>query len=394
MTNGNEIIKIQPKYTKKYKCPYCEKRLERNKLITHVDRTHEDMIPEGYSSTRVIFNLINKKTNGSCVICRRETPWDESKARYDRICNRKTCKEAYIKQTADRLYKKHGKTKEDFLNDPEFQNKMLQNRSISGKYKFQDGGVLSYVGSYEKAFLSFMDNFFHIKSSDLTAPGPVIDYQFNGKTHQWITDYYYEPYNLVFDIKDGGDNPNTRNMEEYRKKQLAKEKAIKDQKQYNYIRLTDNRFDQMIQLMLELKENLMEAPHQTVRTIHITRINEVNNILDYKETAEMARKKLLLLRQQNRMLFCRMIDIHTDDNEWKFAIYKITKETDIDELRHFIAFINQIIHSSIYVGSIEIPAELEVGKSGILGIKIEENDNISNIYINESDIEYFAKYIL
>lgn len=270
-------------------------------MIDHIDKQHSDMIPENYSSTRVVFNLINKKTQGRCVICGKETDWNEDKARYERICNRPQCKKAYIDQTADRLYKKHGKTKQDFLNDPKFQEKMLQNRSISGKYKFRDGGVLPYVGSYEKNFLQFMDQFFHVKSSDLIAPGPVIDYKFNGKTHQWITDFYYEPYNLVFDIKDGGSNPNTREMNEYRAKQIAKEKAIKDMKQYNYIRLTDNQFDQMIELMLELKENLIDAPVNTTRKIMI-RINEgVSSVLD-KDHKQKGSKTFFF----KRCLFQRM----------------------------------------------------------------------------------------
>ena len=284
----NTVITIHPKYVKKYKCPYCEKRLERGELIDHIDKQHSDMIPENYSSTRVVFNLINKKTQGRCVICGKETDWNEDKARYERICNRPQCKKAYIDQTADRLYKKHGKTKQDFLNDPKFQEKMLQNRSISGKYKFRDGGILPYVGSYEKNFLQFMDQFFHVKSSDLIAPGPVIDYKFNGKTHQWITDFYYEPYNLVFDIKDGGSNPNTREMNEY--------KAIKGMKQYNYIRLTDNQFDQMIELMLELKENLIDAPVNTTRKVMI-RINEgVSSVLD-KDHKQKGSKKLSFFKK-------------------------------------------------------------------------------------------------
>lgn len=292
----NTVITIHPKYVKKYKCPYCEKRLERGELIDHIDKQHSDMIPENYSSTRVVFNLINKKTQGRCVICGKETDWNEDKARYERICNRPQCKKAYIDQTADRLYKKHGKTKQDFLNDPKFQEKMLQNRSISGKYKFQDGGVLPYVGSYEKNFLQFMDQFFHVKSSDLIAPGPVIDYKFNGKTHQWITDFYYEPYNLVFDIKDGGSNPNTREMNEYRAKQIAKEKAIKDMKQYNYIRLTDNQFDQMIELMLELKENLIDTPVNTTRKV-IIRVNEgVSSVLN-KNHKQKGSKKLSFFKK-------------------------------------------------------------------------------------------------
>lgn len=253
------IITIKPKSIKKYKCPYCEIRLERDKLISHIDKKHEQQIPENYTSTRVVFNLVNKKNRGSCIICGEETRWNEDKARYERICDKKSCMEEYKRMTAERLFNKRHVTKEDLLNDPEFQNKMLAGRSISGKYKFSDGGVMNYVGSYEKKFLEFMDQFFHVSTRDLVQPGPIIDYEFDGKAHKWITDFYYEPYNLVFDIKDGGNNPNNRDMKEYRYKQDAKEKAITKLNQYNYIRLTNNQFDQMILLMMELKDSLEET---------------------------------------------------------------------------------------------------------------------------------------
>ena len=274
MSDG--IVRVKPKSVKRYKCPYCEKRLDRQKLITHIDRVHEDMIPQDYSSTRIVFNLINKKTKGSCIICGEETKWNEDKARYERICDNPKCMEKYKEITAERLYKKHGKTKEDFLKDPEFQEKMLQGRRISGKYKFSDGGIMPYVGKYEKNFLEFMDKFFHVTSNDLIAPGPIIDYIYNGKSHQWITDFYYEPYNLVFDIKDGGDNPNNREMTEYREKQVAKESAIAKMGQYNYIRLTNNQFEQMILLMMELKETMEEEPMKIGGRRVVIRINESN----------------------------------------------------------------------------------------------------------------------
>lgn len=273
------VVKIQSKYEKKYKCPYCDSRYTREKLVSHIDKKHEEMIPQDYTATRVVFNLVNKKTRGSCIICGQETKWNEEKARYERICDKSQCMEKYKEITAERLFNKYHKTKEDFLNDPEFQNKMLANRSISGKYKFSDGGVMNYVGSYEKKFLEFMDKFFHVSTKDLISPGPIIEYKFNGETHKWITDFYYEPYNLVFDIKDGGENPNNREMAEYREKQNAKEKAIADLNQYNYIRLTNNQFDQMILLMMELKDSLVETQYDTNKK-HIIRINEgyLNNI--------------------------------------------------------------------------------------------------------------------
>ena len=252
-------VKIPPKkYKKKYKCPYCEERLDRNKLPSHIDKKHPEMIPKGYTASRVAFNTINKKTIGHCIICGKETDWNEDKCRYERICNDPKCKKEYIKMTEERLKKARGITKKEMLSNPDFQNKMLKGRSISGTYKFSDGGKLEYVGSYEKNFLEFMDKFLKVKSSDIQAPGPTIEYYYDGKKHFWITDYYYIPYNLVLDIKDGGKNPNNREMPEYRAKQRAKEKAISQLGEYNYIRLTDNQFDQLIEIMLDLKESLIE----------------------------------------------------------------------------------------------------------------------------------------
>ena len=249
---------------KRYKCPYCEYRGYRSELIEHVEDKHEDMIPKDYSPARVVYNAINKKEHGSCMICHKETNWDENKQRYDTLCGSKKCKDEYVKIVRSRMVKKYGT--DNLLKDPNFQKKMLENRSISGKYKFEDGGSVGYVGSYEKKFLEFMDQFLHIKSYDIISPGPTIPYNYNGKKHAWITDFIYEPYNLVFDIKDGGDNPNTREMNEYREKQTAKEKAIAEYGDYNYIRLTDNKFEQLITIFMELKEKADDKP--------IIRINE------------------------------------------------------------------------------------------------------------------------
>lgn len=267
-------VTTKPKYVKKYKCPYCDKRYERQKLINHIDRYHSELILKDYTATRVVFNLINKKDHGTCIICGKEAPWNENKARYDRLCGSQKCHDEYVKIADKRTKDKYGKSKIDMLNDPEFQEKMLANRSISGEYTMRDGTKKKYVGSYEKKFLEFMDQFFEINSEDLLMPGPVIDYKFkegNKTTNKkWITDAYYIPYNLVLDIKDGGDNPNNREMESYRKKQIAKEKAIASQGKYNYLRLTNNNFEQLIEIMLELKERL-EDPNNNDMVI---RINE------------------------------------------------------------------------------------------------------------------------
>lgn len=264
------IICEATKYQKKYKCPYCDKRMERMDLVAHIDKKHSDMIPKDYTATRVIFNIINRKEYGTCVICGDETEWDEDKARYNRFCGKKKCHDQYVKTA-------HKNTRiEERLRDPEFQQKMLAGRSISGTYKFADGGKVSYTGSYEKKLLEFMDKMLNIKSYDVGSPGPVIEYEFEGEKHFWITDQIYYPYNLVFDVKDGGDNPNNREMDSYRSKQIAKEEAIEKQGKYNYIRLTNNNFEQLIEVMLMLKEQLVDPD---IPQKPIIKINENYSIM-------------------------------------------------------------------------------------------------------------------
>ena len=78
---------------KKYKCPYCEKRDERAKLVSHIEKYHEDLMPEGYSGTRVVFELINHKTHGTCRVCGKQTGWNEKSGRFDVLCDNPKCKE-------------------------------------------------------------------------------------------------------------------------------------------------------------------------------------------------------------------------------------------------------------------------------------------------------------
>lgn len=258
---------------KKYKCPYCEERHEREKLITHIEDDHEDLIPENETPTQIVFNSINKKTHGTCVVCKKPTKWNEKAGRYDRLCENPKCREKLRQDFKTNSLSKHGTY--NFTADPKFQEKMLKGRKISSTYKFTDGGKVDYVGSYEKKFLEFVDKVMEIDSKDIIGPGPIIEYEYNGEIHHWITDFYYVPGNLVLDIKDGGKNPNTRPMESYREKQVAKEASIKRMKKYNYLRLTDNNFGQFLEVLADLKFMALDIKEtQLINRINESAINE------------------------------------------------------------------------------------------------------------------------
>lgn len=169
------------KSTKKYKCPYCEHRDVKINLVYHVQDEHEEMIPQGYSAARVVFNSVNKKDHGTCIQCGKESPWNEETWKYERLCGNKKCHEDYVKTVKSRMINRYGV--EHRLNDPEIQKQMLSNRKISGKYKFKDGGIRSYCGSYERKLLEFYDKVMNVHSDDIMTPGPIIEYEFEGKKH-------------------------------------------------------------------------------------------------------------------------------------------------------------------------------------------------------------------
>lgn len=267
------------KYEKKFKCPYCDNRYTRKQLPNHIDNVHHDLIPEGYTALRVAFNAINNKTEGHCVICGAVTAWNEEKGRYERLCGKQSCHDQYVKIAKERMRKKYGT--DNMLQDSRYaaeqQKKMLANRKISGEYLFPDGGKVGYVGSYEKNFLHFMDKVMHIESTDIESPAPTIVYQFEGQAHMYIPDFLYVPYNLIIEIKDGGDNPNNRPMEEYRAKIKAKEDAIIKAHKYNYIRLTNNDFSQLMEIFAVLKYTLDENPDQIIVRINESTLLESTN---------------------------------------------------------------------------------------------------------------------
>lgn len=262
-------MKTEYKTSRKYKCPYCELKATRSELIDHVDRKHTDVLPEDYTAARAVFDSINGKNYGTCMVCKEKVyKWNDKCNRYYNLCDKPECR-AKVREMA---LKNHIKVydKPTLLDDPEHQQKMLANRKISGTYVFTDGGKVTYTGSYEKKALEFMDKVLNIPSRDIQAPGPTFEYTYNGETHVWITDFYYIPANLVIEVKDGGSNPNNRSMPDYRNKQVAKEEMITNLGKFNYIRLTNNDFAQLLAVLADMKAEVMENENPKI----ITRINE------------------------------------------------------------------------------------------------------------------------
>lgn len=260
-------MKPEYKTSRKYKCPYCDISATRAILVDHVDKKHHDLIPEEYTAARAVYDSINKKNYGICMICKSKVyTWNDKINRYKNLCDNPKCRAKVRENALERHIRVYNKP--TLLDDPEQQEKMLANRRISGTYTFSDGTKVVYTGKYEKNALEFMDKVLEIPAKDIQIPGPVLEYEYDGKTHKWIVDIYYIPANLLIEIKDGGSNPNNRSMVSYREKQVAKEVMVTDLGKFNYIRLTDNNFAQLLDVLADIKSETLEMENPKMK-IHI-----------------------------------------------------------------------------------------------------------------------------
>lgn len=313
-----ESASTTKKRQRKYKCPFCDARYIRSDLVSHVNRKHEDMIPEGYTALHLVYDYINNKHgHGDCRMCKEPTAWNETKGRYEILCGRQACKDAFRKQSQKHYEDTYGSS--DPANDPrykeEMQKRAIANKKTSGTYTFSDGGKIGYNGSYERKFLEFLDKILHVLSTDIQSPAPVIYYQFDGKEHLYIPDFYYIPYNLIVEIKDGGAKDR---WQESAAKMKAKEEAIRDGKKYNYIRLADNDFAKLMEIFAILKYTMgtQDSDELIVQTESVagaaaipnTNLNAKNfyiiqymnnNVYDYAITNDELAKATMHLNDRN-----------------------------------------------------------------------------------------------
>ena len=249
-------------------CPLCRRKDFKDKLIRHIEKDHEDIIGD-ISAEQFLYDKTHPGS-GKCIVCGNKTDWNEKTGKYHRLCSNPRCKEEMRSKFKKNMIRVHGKV--SLLDDAAHQAKMLAHRSISGTYVYSDGTKFTYTGSYEHKAIEFMDKVLNCNSKDIIMPGPVIDYTDQyGNSRQWITDIYYVPYNLIIEVKDGGDNPNNRQMDEYRAKQVSKEAELIKLGEYNYLRLTDNKFVQLMEVLALLKDQEINDPTTSNKII---RINE------------------------------------------------------------------------------------------------------------------------
>lgn len=242
-------------------CPKCGKYDPKKQgILDHIERVHSDDIPDGMSVAQYYYSLHHGgRVNGICRVCGAETPWNEKAGKPKQLCGAKSCTEKVYSKAASNISRVHGTP--HLAHIPEHQNKMINNKKISGVYKWtsdKSNAQKTYVGKYELALLEFLDTVMELSNEQVITPGPTIEYEFNGDKKLWYTDVWLPDFNLVIEVKDGEDNKNNHpGFAENRAKEKAKDEYMRRQKDYNYLKHTNKNMSQLITMLAAIRmENL------------------------------------------------------------------------------------------------------------------------------------------
>ena len=245
---------------KKIKCAFCDSIFfGYDDYASHIEKHHSENIPEDFkNANQYVYYLKTGKTHGTCVVCGEPTGWNYKTNKYHRFCKNPVCKEKYIAMFKNRMIGKYGKT--TLLNDPEQQKKMLANRSISGEYVWRDHVHKStYTGSYERAFLVFLDEIMDFDPEDIMCPSPhTYFYTYENKKHFYIPDFFIPSLNLEIEIKDGGNNPNMHHkiQDVDKEKERLKDEVMMKNK-YSYIKIVNKEHNRFFEILEGFKNQTL-----------------------------------------------------------------------------------------------------------------------------------------
>lgn len=251
--------------SKKIRCKFCGNyMINYDSYVAHIEKSHNELIPEDMTTWRFLYYLRTGKTHGSCIICKKDTEWNEKTHKYHRFCNNPKCKEQYVETFKNRMIGKYGKV--HLLNDPEQQKKMLANRKISGVYTWRDYvHTTTYTGSYELDFLKFLDDIMEFNPEDLIAPSPhIYFYIYENKKHFYIPDFFIPSLNLEIEIKDGTNNHPKIQAVDKVKERLKDEVMKSNANSFNYIKIVEKNNYRFIEFLDEAHKRFMNNDNRPI----------------------------------------------------------------------------------------------------------------------------------
>lgn len=240
------------------KCPICGKAYkEVGTFGNHMRNEHPGTIPEDWSNLRYAYFVHTGKSRGRCRECGGETPWNEATGAYAKICGSEACRKKFRDRFMAGMRARYGRS--NLLDDPNFRERMLTHRRISGEYEFSDGGKVGYMGTLEKNFLQMLDVFFRFPSADVLSPSPnrYLYYYENENDldhkgmHTYVPDFFIPSCNLEIELK-AKDNQRPKYLMIDSVKDAAKDIMMLKNPIVNYVKIYADDFHVFFQVFADM----------------------------------------------------------------------------------------------------------------------------------------------
>lgn len=346
----------------KRKCLLCDKVFkDKASLVNHINNVHRDNIPENWSASRYENYLRTNNTSGKCIICKKDTEWNESTWKYNRLCDDPKCKEKSAKKAKDNMVKVYGK--EHLLDDPEMQRKMIYSKKNSGIYYWSTDEnkkyKVYYASSEEKKFLEMLDVFLDMDVKDVFGPSPnTYEYKYDNEVHMYIPDYYIASLNLEIEIKEPKDNQNMHPKIQAvdKVKEQLKDEMMRNNRKVNYIKINGNDYREFFAMVSQLKnvdtkDSISYQYDRIIESLNVDMLNEIitesqktigKDITSHKDPYLDNMLISLNLLQNKDVTYMTYIDKYID----KTKRSKSTTELDAveDSVNHFELYLKDEIY--------------------------------------------------
>lgn len=241
-------------------CPYCKKYFsKKSSTVEHINRAHSELLTQdNMNAEQSLYYSTHHTLNGMCMCgCGKPTGWNYKTGKPYKVSDDPKCRERLRAIAKKNHINTYGT--ETLLNDMDHQKDMQKHRPSSGQYTFHDGGKVSYLSKLELNFLQFCDKMMEFTSNMIQESPEYFTYYDtkDKRERQYIPDFYLPDYNLLVEIKDGGEHPNSNPafIKETKYKVKLKDDVMRKQNKYNFIKIVDCNYGPFMEALFNIVQN-------------------------------------------------------------------------------------------------------------------------------------------
>ena len=344
-----------------YKCTACGRTARlKDDMIEHLNRYHAKLLEEeGLDAAQFLYKSTHGTIHGRCMVCGSETEWNDKTGKPHKLCDNPKCRETLRKNAVTNHIRVHGK--ETLLDDMEHQREMQAKRHTAGNYRFNDGGSVGYLSAPEKNFLQFCNLVLEFRSNMITRSPEFFEY-YDPKTdrvRKYDPDYYLPDYNLLIEIKDGGDktNNNPAFVKDTRYKNYLKDEVMRRQTKYNFIKISGQNYGPFVELLYHIVhrepyEDESQRPRNLV-VISEAACRDPDENVDLTSVNEAVRELNIITAYQPGIRMPVLVGLSEDSKLGRIYVDDL-RENTIKEVSHDDPCFDGLeIHSFHYAGRID-----------------------------------------